>query len=304
MARRYRRSFGRRSNYRRGGGYRKGGYGRRGVSKAYRRKQGKAATYGYFKNGLRSELKYFDFDAGINSNQSVLAGWNAAPASWTGIPMALTNMPTAVAITPAAMSNANNGIMIINKITQGTDIYQRIGREVIMKSLYLRLTLNNCINSWMDPADTVNLGAGTSVRIMVLYDTQTNNVAETSVTIQQILKMANNDAGGGAGNYASGYITAFQNLDYRDRWNVILDKVYDLGDSNTNNNRTIKIYKKFGKGGLPVTYTGSTGTTINTGALWFVIGATNGISPATVISAAQNCNWMYFMTSRIRYTDS
>jgi hypothetical protein len=256
---------------------------------------------------MKSELKYFDFDAGIDSNiGATLMGYNDGSQPWNGTPMSLTNYPTAYSNSPASINNVRRGIFIINKITQGTDIFQRIGREVIMKSLYLRVEITALTNSWYTTvANSVNTGWGTGVRIMVLYDTQTNNVAETSVTLDQILKLTGNAAAGSIDTYASGYMTAFQNLDYRDRWNVILDKVYDIGNTNGINSKTIKIYKKFGKGGLPVTYTGNTGTTINTGALWFLIGGSQADAPATAIPAADKAiKWNYFMTSRIRYTDS
>lgn len=256
---------------------------------------------------MKSELKFFDFDAGIDSNlPGTLVGYDAAPKIWAGIPMVLTNLPTAYSTTVQSYGNARRGIMIINKITQGTDIFQRIGREVIMKSLYLRVTVAALLNSWYTTtANTVNINTSTGFRIMVLYDTQTNNVAETSVLISDILKMNGNAAAGSTDTFSSNYLNAFQNLDYRDRWNVILDKVYDVNNANGSQSKTIKIYKKFGKGGLPVTYTGTTGTTINTGALWFIIGAMTANTPASATPAADNQNaFNYFMTSRIRYTDS
>lgn len=274
------------------------------MNKSYRRRQGKQATYGYFKRGLQSELKYFDYDAGLSANLGTLTGYTTG-AEFNGLPMVLTNFPTALDVTTAGMVNANRGIMLINKITQGTDIFARIGREVIMKSLYLRVELASLVNAWFtaDPG-VVNDSFGTGVRIMVIYDTQTNNVPESSITLEQILKISTSSGGGGAGPIASGYMTAFTNLDYRDRWNIIIDKTYDLGNAYGQQSKTIKIYKKFGKGGLPVTFTGSTGTTINTGALWFIIGGSQADAPSIVAAADQTIAFNYFMSSRIRFTDS
>ena len=104
----------------------------------------------------------------------------------------------------AAVSLAG-GVALLNGIAQGTEIYQRVGRKVIMKSLLFRITIFN------DP--TKQDPQGTALRIILVYDSQTNGAAPTVANIISNMQ-------------AAAYTPVVQtpmNLNNRDRFKVIKD---------------------------------------------------------------------------------
>lgn len=283
-----------------------------------RRQSAPRATRGWFRDGIQNELKYWDFDCGAWNISTALDGYNQN-GSMGCLPCVLTNYPTATLQgTNVTNTGSNCGIWLINNVPSGTDINTRIGRKISMKNLQLRCTVFAPTNSdWAPdaagPPATVNTGTKcTGVRVMLIYDSQANGIGNTTInglTLQQILNVgAAQQTAFAVGQ--SGYMIGMLNLDNRNRFSIISDKTFDINNVNGPGCRTLKIFKKFKKGGLPVIYSGNAAqtatTTINTGAIYLVIGGSNANTYGTYPSLAQttNINYLHFTASRIRFTDS
>lgn len=147
-------------------------------------------------------------------------------------------------------------ITLLNGVSQGTDYTNRIGRKVILKSLLVRLNVvPNIANS---------APQGDIIRVMVVYDCQTNAAAPV---LSDIINA-------GSITYQSP-----MNLNNRDRFKILADKfltmeanVYTAGALTAGSPRPkqIKIWKKMNMeeifGG-----TGATVGSIQTGAIFLVI---------------------------------
>jgi len=105
-------------------------------------------------------------------------------------------LDTNISVVPYA---ANSTLTLINGITQGTDYNQRIGRQIKMMNYFIRLTIA--------PQDTTT-DTG-SYRILLVYDLQANGVAPTPTEV-----------------LVSNTTTSHINLDNRDRFRVLRDKMY------------------------------------------------------------------------------
>jgi len=95
----------------------------------------------------------------------------------------------------------------LNFMSAGSSFFNRIGRKVAMQSLYVNGLLG-AINPALAAVDEY-------VRMIVVYDAQTNGVAPTWAQVVQAYTQA------GA---SSNLVTDGVNLDYRDRFRIILDK--------------------------------------------------------------------------------
>lgn len=169
---------------------------------------------------------------------------------------------------------SSGAVTLLNGIAQGDDITNRIGRKCMMKSLYFRMDLY--------PA-TTTVSDGDLVRILVVCDLQSNAAAPTTTQILQ-----NN-------SYNSP-----MNLDYRDRFKIILDKnitmvggVYTAGTltGGEAHPRLVKIFKRLNMETV-FNGTGNTIGSIATGSIYLLILARN--NNATIAN----------LYSRVRYTDS
>lgn len=196
----------------------------------------------------------------------------------TGYQLGKCANPSLMANTPA--------IILLNGLVKGSDATQRIGRQVLVKKVIARLTLY-----MPDIADSsTSPNWPTFVRIMLVYDMQTN---ATLLTLADLF----ND---------SLEPNALQNLNNRDRFKVIKDKVYNLNKtakfasdaSDMGACRFVKIYKRLN---LTTVYNDqSNGTVgdIQTGSL-YLIALANG--PSNSNTAAEQLQ-LYGYT-RIRYSD-
>ena len=82
-----------------------------------------------------------------------------------------------VTVTSQNLTNTA-GFELINSIGQGSDYTQRIGRKVVVKSIFIRFTLiPNSANSAPN---------GDFARVIVLYDCQTNTVAPTVADVLSV----------------------------------------------------------------------------------------------------------------------
>ena len=98
-------------------------------------------------------------------------------------------------------------VTLINGIATGTDINNRVGRKVIMKSLVFNV--NN-----FPVATTANALQGIMLRHMIVYDSQPNS-AGTVPAVTDILETATT--------------LSPLNLNNRDRFRVIYDKRSQIG---------------------------------------------------------------------------
>lgn len=170
---------------------------------------------------------------------------------------------------PTTNLAAGSAIYNINGIAQGTDYNQRIGREIFQKSLYLR----------MFGADVT--GTSTQVRVMLVFDKQTNGVLPL---ISDILTSVS--------------LLACNNLNNRERFVTISDKQFITSGTNAGPSNSF-MNNKYKKIRLPVTFnnTGSTIADINTGALYLVIIAQNAFSG--LLTNTLNFSFV----ARTRFTD-
>lgn len=138
----------------------------------------------------------------------------------------------AAAIT-AVGTGAGASIVLLNGCTLGSDISNRIGRKIVMKSLLGRLSIY--------PVSTTNSPIGDVLRVIVFLDHQCNATGPTATT--DLLQTA---------NYQSPL-----NLANRDRFKVLFDKFYTVaansytaGALTTGDPRPIhkKLWKKMTEG--------------------------------------------------------
>lgn len=183
----------------------------------------------------------------------------------------------AVDVDPANyVADTTGSVTLLNGIATGTDFTDRIGRKVALKSLFIRGRICNIDN---------NIGP-TVARLIVVYDMQTNGAAPS---VTDILKSATSQAQ--------------LNLNNRDRFKVIVDKQWGLGQIVDTATQTyaagqdtypIRIFRKLPN--LDQQFQGTTAAvgSIATGALWMV---TIGDQPA-------NGGGQFGVSTRVRFTDS
>lgn len=175
----------------------------------------------------------------------------------------------------SGVSNATGSIVLINGSATGTDYTNRIGRKTINRSILLRFTVT--------PLSTTTRPSGDCLRVMLIYDTQTNSAAPI---ITDILNAAS--------------IQSPMNLNNRDRFQVLMDKHYPMNPDAyaagavTSGNpvlRQIKIYKKMWKETI---YSGTTAAvgSVQSGALWLVA------------LAQQNAAIFWQYDTRVRFEDA
>lgn len=168
--------------------------------------------------------------------------------------------------TIALQSATNTGALVLcNGVTQGTDYNQRIGRKFTMRTLYVR-------------AATYTQGAAPVadlVRLMLVFDCQANGAAPA---ITDILTAVST--------------TAANNLNNRDRFKVIMDKVL----ANSPNGPENVFRKVFKKGFWETINSGTTNAigSIQSGSLYFVY---IGDQVASANNVVLNC------TIRVRFED-
>jgi len=163
-----------------------------------------------------------------------------------------------LAITPNA--NTTGAVSLLNGIQQGTTPSTRIGSVVMMTKLQLRMTA----------AVVPTTGVDQQVRILIVYDRQTNGAALTGALV-----LTNFDT------------TAFQLLENRDRFIVLYDQTVNLNASAESGSdkyitRELSLH-------LPAVFIAGAGTAdtiadIKTGSLYFMTVGTEaaGATAATV----------------------
>jgi len=166
-------------------------------------------------------------------------------------------------------------ITLINGIAQGTDYNQRIGRKILMKSIFSKF--------FLVPNSTLNQVQGNIVRVMVFYDSQTNGSAPA---VSDVL--------------TTGVYDSPLNLNNRDRFKIIIDKYYTMGaavytsGALTAGSPYPTYCKKFKKCSLEVVFggTGATVGSIQSGGLFML-----------TIAAIDSITWCDTY-HRVRFLDS
>lgn len=177
---------------------------------------------------------------------------------------------------------------LLNGVDQGTDYNQRLGRKIVIQSIYLRMGITPAVAASYVTGNVAHTGQ--KVRVMLVVDKQTNGAAFSATDL----------LGGGATT------ESMNNLSNRERFVVLYDKVMNFGPGYYSAGvwqplggytgiPFFKIYKKIK---IPTVYMG-TGATV--GSI-----ATNGLYliGLTDTSTANATNLAFYGTYRIRFRDA
>ena len=168
----------------------------------------------------------------------------------------------------ALAADTTGAILLLNGIARGEDYNQREGRQIFMKHMELRI----------QNAVTGGTGVDQHHRYLLVLDSQPNGGA---LTITNVLESVST--------------LAYPNLDYRQRFRILLDKTVVLNATAEPFSHTFE--KHFLRLNIPVTFNnGNTGTIadIATNSLYFIALGTQAAGVT-----AGSCT----VTSRIRFTD-
>lgn len=138
-------------------------------------------------------------------------------------------------------------------VAQGTTVSQRIGRVIYAKSFQCKLVVTS----------TAALTAACQCNVMLVYDTHCNGTILTPSNLQ---------------SGASTFIRSMRNLDYRDRFKVLLSRDFTVNPAGVSGSRTIvDIYKKLDHKIL-FSNTDALISSCPAGMLYFIISADAGDS--------------------------
>jgi len=178
---------------------------------------------------------------------------------------------------PSGSGNAPSAgvVVLLNGVGQGTDYTQRIGRKILLKSILFRFSVV--------PNTATSSSSGDIVRMMLIYDCQTN-AATPGIT--DILNLA--------------AFNAPMNLNNRDRFKVLSDKFITMasavytGAALTTGSPSPKQVKVFKKMNMEQIFGGTASSvgSINTGAIFLIVISLN------------NAASTYLYDSRVRFIDS
>lgn len=183
---------------------------------------------------------------------------------------------------------------LLNDVVEGSGFYNRIGRRITMKSVYINGLITRTLgNAAVTTEDYV--------RIMVIFDRQANGAFPANTDVLR----DSNRAGTQTTTALSGV-----NLNYRERFVILADiRVYlpPLGIAGVNPANTLlspdpniepfKISRFIKLKGLQTLYDDSTGgiADISTGSLFLMTYAN--------VTAVANAGWNFSFNARMRYWD-
>lgn len=182
--------------------------------------------------------------------------------------------------------NTTGAISLLNGCVQGTDYTQRIGRKIMLKSLYIRGRIQTESATTAQASNTI----AQLVRMIIVCDTQPNG---TVFAITDLLNTATPESQ--------------LNLNNRDRFSVICDKQWVLGPeyysgtaTQAYNSSSQQIYpiKKYKKLNIETIFNAGNAGTIadmNSGALYMVWIGSTGAGNFTDANA--------ILSSRVRFQD-
>lgn len=186
----------------------------------------------------------------------------------------LWNPPERKFVTIANVGVATIGtgaVFLMNNIAEGAGVSERVGRKITMTDYLVRM--NFVITGAAAPTQTI--------RVMVIYDSQTNS---TTPVLSEILEFA-----------TTGTTVAVSalNLNNRDRFKVLNDVIFTMVQGSNTERVHCKLFRKNLK--LTTTYDAATGgvASIQNGGLFLVVsGQTNDVAS------------IYDYNGRTRYTDN
>ena len=201
----------------------------------------------------------------------------------------------------AGIAPTNSFCLLANGISQGTDYTQRIGRKIKMTSIYWRLAMRQIQANTQYPQQ---------VRVLLIYDKQPSGVA---FSLSELFELGTTNVGSTGISTVGSTIKVAQvtpdtvtltggnpvsmplNLNNRDRFIVISDKVYSTNPSGYN----IIFAKKYKRLNTETIYQNNSAgiADIASGALWFVVLSYYGYT-TTYQDMAE-----FELQSRVRFTD-
>lgn len=174
--------------------------------------------------------------------------------------------------TGTAADNVGQTQNIMNNIAQGTNVGQRVGLKIVLKSIQLSGDIYNTLTA------LTTLGGGESVRMCIFIDKQANG---NSISTPQNLVYS---TGGSQTSCMTGRDPA-----YLDRFDVLWVETFELCSGGPNAFR----YDKFIKCNIPIRYAGSAASTALTNALYVGFTGTQPVASACIVRF--NC--------RVQFTD-
>ena len=183
------------------------------------------------------------------------------------------------------VENTGTTVILVNGCIPGSQNYNRIGRKINSKSLQ--------IHGFLIIANQAN-AVEQKVRMLVVYDKQSNGVAPTYANVIQSQNIAGT---------TSSTINDMVNLDNRDRFEIIRDRLFYLGGQNTTATQT------WTSGPNLVTVDeyiplGNRETLFNAGAAGTIGDIASGAIYVMLISSQPNatgCN--FYSAFRVRFVD-
>jgi len=170
-------------------------------------------------------------------------------------------------------ADVSKQVILINGIAEGTAFNQRIGRKIDMSSCSFRFNITS-------PADYASI----KLRMLLVYDAQPN---EAAFTLGELFQTDTYPA------------DSYFNLENRDRFNVLEDKVMMINPVDSSHVR--KYYYQFGKSlsKYKVTYsdTADTISSISTGSLYLLVVSNVGSGSQSTAKATVD------IIGRFRYFD-
>lgn len=236
----------------------------------------KTITYG----GTNKSRKIALARQAVARARTILRGRTLGPAGSRGYygvrsRMSRGELKTVDVDQSAYQADTTGTVTLLNGIATGTDFTNRIGRKVLLKSIYIK--------GWLSNTDTTT--ANTMCRLAIVYDSQSNAAAPA---ITDVFKSING--------------TTHLNLDNRDRFRILYDKHYALASVDNTATQAIagsptifpvKLYRKLN---LEEQFSGIAATigSISTGAIYMM----------TFSSATPTNGGAFTVSTRIRFQDS
>jgi len=176
--------------------------------------------------------------------------------------------------------SSTGSVILLNGIARGDDISERIGRQVTIKSIE--------INGFVKPKAPEAGVEPETVRIMVVYDRQTNGAA---LQVAQVLASA---------APAANRVIVPKNLENRDRFLILRDMKFGLAAGESVNfmaaPKVVKFYQSLT---LPMTFNGGDAgvvADITTGSVYMILLSSAAVGDAHMPTA--------HMATRVRYSDN
>lgn len=165
--------------------------------------------------------------------------------------------------------DTTGAVTLLDGCARGSDINERVGREILLRSVELKMVAKA----------TATTGTDQTGRVLLIYDRQCNGVAPG---ITDILDSIN--------------VVAMKNLDNRKRFKILMDWCVDLSAAGQNGSERSKtFYRKLRH---PVSYNSGTAGSVAdiiSGGLFLI---TLGSNVAGTTAGSLN------VSTRVRYTDN